>query len=489
MGCKDHKEKPKEKGGYTVSLYGLTNVQGLPQEEKNMVIELVEVLNDKETNNAKRMTYYKSKNDLKDLGIAIPPCLKNLRGSVGWASKAVDTLAVRSRFEGFYFSDGGDHGINNIFNTNSFKSAYQQMVTSELINSCAFVTVSKGGAGEPSIIINTYSALNASAVWDWRKKRIKYALVVADKKKRRTTDEFVPTAVNLYTETDVWEIEKQSGSWVAERKPHKMGRPLIEALVYRPTIDRPFGRSRITRDVMEIIDNATRESVRTEIHSEFFTSPQRVILGADPSTLFANKTQQEAYLGSFLALTANEEGDVPQVTQFAQASMQPHLDYMKSLATRFSAITNVPVAEMGIVSDNPSSAEAILAAKEGLVLEAEDLNASNGEALRNIGKMAIATLENKTFIELDEVENSITPRFRNPATPSVATLSDAMVKQASSAKEDSWFTQTRIYWEQLGYEEEQVDRILNDCERAMGKKTLAKISNALVTPAGGEIEQ
>ena len=465
------------------SLYGLGNVKNLPREETDMLVELVEVLNDKEQNNYKRMTYYKSKNSLKDLGIAIPPCLKNLRGSVGWAQKAVDTLAIRSRFEGFYFSDGEDHGINSIFNTNSFKSAYQQMVTSELINSCAFVTLSRGGAGEPAIIVNVYSALNASAVWDWRRKRIKYGLVIADKIRKRGTDEFLPCAVNLYTDTDVWEIELTHTGWVANRKPHKMGRPLIEALVYRPTIDRPFGRSRITRDVMEIIDNATRESVRTEIHSEFFTSPQRVILGADPSTLFANKTQQEAYLGSFLALTANEEGDVPQVTQFAQASMQPHLDYMKSLATRFSAITNVPVSEMGIVQDNPSSAEAILAAKEGLVLEAQDLNASNGEALKNIGKMAMATLQNKAFIELSDVESSITPRFRNPATPSVVSQSDAMVKQASATTSDNWFTHTRIFWEQLGYEQEQVDRILNDYDTETRKTTLNTIANALATPA------
>ncbi len=472
-----------------MSLYGLTDVQNLPQAEKEMLIELVEVLNDKENNNAKRMMYYKSKNSLKDLGIAIPPCLKNLRGSVGWASKAVDTLAVRSRFEGFYFKNGEDNEINNIFNTNSFKSAYQQMVTSELINSCAFVTVSAGGQNEPSIIINVYSALNASAVWDWRKKRIKYALVVADKKKMRAVDEFLPTAINLYTDTDVWEIEKTNDRWVAQRKPHKMGRPLIEALVYRPTIDRPFGRSRITCDVMEIIDNATRESVRTEIHSEFFTSPQRVILGADPATLFANKSQQEAYLGSFLALTTDEEGNTPQVTQFAQASMQPHLDYMKSLAMRFSAITNVPVSEMGIVTDNPSSAEAILASKEGLVLEAEDLNASNGEALRNIGKMAMAILGNKSFYELDEIESSITPHFRNPATPSVVSQSDAMVKQASATTTDSWFAQTRIFWEQLGYEQEQVDRILNDYDEAKRRAMLENVANALTSTSGGASEQ
>ena len=391
---------------------------------------------------------------------------------------------MRSRFEGFYFTDGEDHGINSIFNTNSFKSAYQQMVTSELINSCAFVTLSSGDVGEPPVIINVYSALNASAVWDWRKKRIKYALVVADKKKRRASDEFVPTAINLYTDTDVWEIERVGSGWQATQKPHKMGRPLIEALVYRPTIDRPFGRSRITRDVMEIIDNATRESVRTEIHSEFFTSPQRVILGADPATLFKNKTEQQAYLGSFLALTTDEEGNTPQVTQFAQASMQPHLDYMNSLAKRFSAITNVPVSEMGIVSDNPSSAEAILAAKEGLVLEAEDLNASNGEALRNIGKMAMATLSNKSFYELTDAEASITPRFRNPATPSIATQSDAAVKQVEAASKETWFSKSSVFWQLLGYDQPQIDCLMNEREKYERENTLNVISSALMPAVG-----
>lgn len=459
-------------------------VEGLPDEELGILRELVATLNRKTANNQERIIYYKGKNDLKDLGISIPKTLRRIRGTVGWASKAVDALAVRSRFDGFSFADGQTHGLDSIFATNAFKSKYQQSVTSELINSCAFLTISKGGEGEPPVIVNAYSALNASAVWDYRRNRIKYGLVVADKKKKLVdSEELEPTALNLYTDTDVWEITRYVSVWKAKRLPHEMGRPLIESLVYRPTIDRPFGRSRITRDVMEIVDNATRESVRTEIHSEFFTSPQRVLLGVDPEDVFSGKSEQQALIGSFLALGRDDEGDVPQVTQFAQASMQPHLDYMRSLASRFSAITNVPISEMGVISDNPSSAEAIYAAKEALVIEAEDLNASNGEALKNIGRMAIAILQNKPLTELDETENSIMPRFRNPAMPSIVSQSDAMVKQASSATNDKWFTKTPIYWEELGYSEEKVNRIMNYIDEETRKETLNLIANAMTTPA------
>jgi hypothetical protein len=459
-------------------------VDGLPAEETDMLHELIFVLDDKTQNNYERVIYYKGKNYLKDLGISIPQSLKGLHGSVGWAAKAVDALAVRSRFDGFAFSDGQTHDIDSVFATNFFKSKYQQSVTSELINSCAFLTVSKGGEDEPPVIVNAYSALNASAVWDFRKNRIKYGLVVADKQKKfEASNELEPTAVNLYTNTDIWEITKKNELWSAKRLPHDMGRPLMEALVYRPSLDRPFGRSRITRDVMEIVDNATRESVRTEIHSEFFTSPQRVILGVDPNDVFSGKSEQQALIGSFLALGRDEEGEVPQVTQFSQASMQPHLDYMKSLALRFSAMTNVPVSEMGVVSDNPSSADAILAAKEGLVLEAEDLNASNGETLKSIGRMAISILQNKPLSELTDVENSIAPRFKSPATPSIVSQADAWVKLASSTTSESWLPKTPIYWEEIGLPEEKVNRVMNYSDEQTRKETLNTIANAITTPA------
>ena len=55
----------------------------------------------------------------------------------------------------------------------------------------------------------------------------------------------------------------------------------MEPLVYRPSLDRPFGKSRITRAVMSITDSAVREALRTEVSAEFFTTPQKYLLGAD----------------------------------------------------------------------------------------------------------------------------------------------------------------------------------------------------------------
>jgi hypothetical protein len=68
---------------------------------------------------------------------------------------------------------------------------------------------------------------------------------------------------------------------VVDRQPNPLGVVLVEPLTYDPQLDRPFGRSRITRAVMDITDRAARTVLRTEISAEFYASPQRYVLGAD----------------------------------------------------------------------------------------------------------------------------------------------------------------------------------------------------------------
>lgn len=52
----------------------------------------------------------------------------------------------------------------------------------------------------------------------------------------------------------------------------------------------------------------------------------------------------------------------------------------RNLAAQFAGATCVPISELGVVHDNPSSAEAIYAAKEALVVEVDaTLNAANAE--------------------------------------------------------------------------------------------------------------
>jgi hypothetical protein len=209
---------------------------------------------------------------------------------------------------------------------------------------------------------------------------------------------------------------------------------------------------------MSITDNAVREVLRTEIHAEFYTSPQKYILGVDEDFL-DGKTKWEAYIGAIMALSPNEEGDIPHVGMFSQGSMQPHIDYMRSLAARFSGETSIPVSELGVIHDNPASAEAIYAAKESLVCEAETLNDINGDALAQIAQMALACAKNVALDDLDDNAKSIMPRFKNPAKPSTISQVSSM-QQAIQAL--PWMADSDVAIEEMGFSDEQIRRLKED---------------------------
>lgn len=450
-----------------IQMAAAPKVSGLTEYEQDAFERLFEVWRQKLTRNELKMKYYRKKNTLKDLGISIPPQLKTLETVIGWPAKSVDMLAARSIFDGFVYEDEIENGIDGILRDNKFKIMYKQAVTSELIHSCAFVTVSKGAEGEPPVLISFYSAENGAAIWDSRLKRIECGFTVVEVDKKSGS----PVWINLYTDEAVIELRKD-GVWRATRLEHPQGRPLMEALVYCPDIDRPMGKSRISRAVMSITDSAVRTALRSEVSAEFFTSPQKYMLGVDDA-IFENQTKWDAYIGNLMAITRDEEGNIPSVGQFPQMSMQPHTDYMRSLAASFAGETNLPISSLGIIHDNPASAEAMRTAESYLIMEAESLNETNGDALRSIGLLVHAIARGVTIDQLSDAEKSIEPRFRNPSMPSVVSQSDAIVKQVAAFP---WLAETEVALEELGYNKEQRTRLLSEKRRLEGKMLLAQMA-------------
>lgn len=450
-----------------MNLSGLAGADGLTASEVDTLRELISVWDSHRQKNLLRDMYYDGKNKLKDLGISIPPSLKDVETVVGWSAKAVDALAVRSMFDGYMSEEHGDY-LRRVVDDNRLKILYGQAVTSELKHSCAFLTISKGAEGEPPVIVSAYSATNAAAIWNRRKKRIEAGMAIVDLAPDATSKRTIPTWVNLYTDKETIELKKDGSQWYVRRHEHLMGRPMMEPICYRPSLDRPFGKSRISRAVRSINDSAVRTALRSEVTSEFFTAPQKYLLGADDST-FEEKSAWEAYIGNIFAVTENENGDLPHFGQLPQASMQPHTDYMRSLAARFAGETNIPISELGVIHDNPSSAQAIEAAKEPLIIEAQAINDYNADALRVIAHMAIAIKKNVALSDLSDSDCDVRAVFKNPAMPSVVTMADAMVKAVSPAGAQ-WVAGTDIYWQWLGMDEATQKQLAAQYEKVQAQQ-------------------
>lgn len=432
-----------------------------------MIDGLLETWGDRLPKNQLRRRYYDGDNVLKDLGISIPPPLKNIETVVGWPKKAVSALSSRVRFDGFTASDETvQNELNGIVDACNLKRKHRQAVESELIAGCDFVTLSKGDDGEPPVIVTTHSAEDAAAEWDERLGRVAYGLVILG-----YSDEGAPDDIALYTDATTLHVDASGDDLVIEDMPHSMGRPLMEALAYNPTESKPFGQSRITKAVRSITDSGVREALRTEISAEFFTSPQKYLLGVDGDP-FENKTKWEAYIGNIFTVGMTEDGTIPNFGQLSQGSMEPHTGYMRSLAARFSGETNVPVSMLGVIHDNPSSAEAIYAANEPLIVEADTLIEDNGASMVEVAKMAIAIMRDVPLSSLTEEETDITANFKNPAMPSIVSQADAMVKIASVVP---WFAGTDVFWEQMGFSEDMRNRVVSQIEANENRAALAAI--------------
>lgn len=458
-------------------------ISGLSADELATLNTLIATWWRKRPRNILRNRYYDSHNRLKDLGISIPPPLRRIETYISWPAKAVDYMADRVLLDGFTFNGVDNHDeLDAIIEECDFLSAYSQAVSDALVSSFSLISVTKGFPGEPDVVVSAHSARDSAAIWDYRTNRIKCALVVADV--RRGSDGRVagPSLVNIFTLDEVLTLAwHRNGRWVLEeRQAHAQGRTLIEAIRYAPRLGRPLGRSRISRAVMSITDSAVREALRSEVSAEFFTAPQKYILGAQDD-LFDENPKWETYIGNYLALGAiDEEGKLPQVGQFPQGSMQSHIDYERQLAARFAGETSVPISSLGVIHDNPSSAEAIAAAKEDIIIKAQNFNRDNKAALSRLARLVIAVAGNTTVDQLDVAEKSVRPRFMSPDKPSVASVTDAAVKVASAVPE---YAGTRVFWEDLGYDETTIDRIMSSIEKQKAQNAVQALLGSAEKPS------
>lgn len=453
------------------------NVAGLTDDERYWLGKLLSVFEAHQGGNREKNKYYEGKVSLSDvnLGIALPDGMRSLEVGCAWGAKCVDVLAARSMFDGFVGVNGEDvPELDTLVIDNDLIAEYMKAARDELKYGCTFATLSK----DPAIgcKVRWHSPRTSAALWDGDKGRIRcgFAIIdtVPDNDKAST---WTPSLINYYTDDAVIVLARESQTWTATRYPHKMGRPLMEPLIWNATSNKPFGRSRIKEPVRRLIQGYVRTIANATIGLEFATSPQKYMLGVTDEQydkLVSQKFKQ--YVGSIIASTSNPEtGEKPSFGQLPQGNISPHTEMIRILATQFSAATGLPVTDTGVVNDaNPTSSDAIEAQTKTLVGLAEQLNTGNGDSLRTIALMALAITQNVSIEDLSEDQRNIVARFKNPAMPSVAATADAAIKIASARE---GFASTDTFLEMIGFSQADIRRIKAQEQRARGQAVLEEL--------------
>lgn len=454
-----------------------SNIIGLEPSEYTNVNDLVSIYNYHKLKNFQKDIYYEGNISLEsvNLGIALPEGMSKLEIGCAWGAKTVDVLAARSMFDGFVGMNGDDVAVlDQIVDDNDLIAEYPKACRDELKYGCTFSTLSYDQ--KIGCKIRFHSPQTAAAKWDGQKGRIACGLAILD----TVPDEYKsgtwkPSLIGYYTEDSVWLFSYSTGLWFARRYLHKMGRPLMEPLIWNATSNKPFGRSRIKEPIRRLIDGYVRTIANATIGLEFATSPQKYLLGVTDEQYDALINQKfKQYIGSIVAGTVNPEtGEKPTFGQLSQGSISPHTEMIRILATQFSAATGLSVTDTGVVNDaNPSSSDAILAQSQTLISMAEQLNVSNGDSLKVIALMAIAISTNVSLDELTPEQMDVVAHFKNPAMPSVAMTADAAIKIASARQ---GFAQTDTFLEMIGFDKADIRRIKAQETRSRGLQTLEAV--------------
>jgi hypothetical protein len=413
----------------------------LTTDEVGLIEHLFGKLQRHDYNNLMLERYYEGKNKLKDLRISIPPQLTAVESVVGWPGTAVDVIEERLDFEGYI--GGDDLGINEIYRANELDLESSLGHKDALIFGTGFITVGKGIEGEADPLITIESPKKMTAMYDLRTRRLTAALLV-----NRDDRSGAPLSGSLYLANETIYLGFTNHTWFElVRDVHNLGRVPVAPLANNPRSGDPYGTTEITRAVRSYTDSAMRTLLGAEVAREFYSAPQRYILGAKEDTFTdadgAPLNAWSVYQGRVLGVPFNEmENVMPQVGQFAANDTRPYFEQMRAYAQLLAAETAIPASYLGFQTDNPASADAIRQMESRLVKRAERRQNQFGRAWSEVAKLALLVRDG----EIPETAKDIRPIWRDASTPTRAAAADEVIKLISAGVllPDSQITYNRI---------------------------------------------
>ena len=405
----------------------------LDTEHKKQVDFLLDRLRKKSVNVDIKYQYYNAENSYVDFGISVPVKMMNSKPGIGWASRAVNTLSDRVVFDGFA---NDTFRINELFDEINAKRVLNKAKKDAHIAGVSFVAISETPNG---VALIPFTASEATGVIDDNTGLLSYGLAVLswtgdDALAQSSVSEpkdyvvFTPEATTIYKNKKIDSITK-----------NPTGRTMLHALTHGATASQPLGRSRITKTVRRIVQEVARVKRRYEIAGEFYSTPQRWVLGTEQDFTQEQKNKLDSTIGKAWVFSKDDDGDKPEIGQLAQMSINQFEDNKKGLARDFCAETALTLRNLGYETANPTSAESLSAMSDDLLLEARASQDEMGEQIKQIAISIRLTLNKSDKVpeDLENIKAAWRPIFQvdvGAAGDAVYKLIQAMPELAGSVQ-------------------------------------------------------
>ncbi|MGI5144803.1 phage portal protein [Plantactinospora sp. CA-294935] len=436
--------------------------------------------------------YYNGEQRVEQLGLAVPPELRQFLTVVNWPATYVDAIEERLDVEGFRLpgQDGADADLWRVWQENDLDEESQLAHLDSLVFGRSYVTVGAGDAGpdedddgdedrDPATpLVTVESPREVTAELSPRTRRVAAAVKVYRDSPigpaRRA--ESIQLATLYLPDVTVW-LERRNARWVeVDRDDHGMGVVPVVPMVNRSRVARRHGRSEMER-VIPLTDAAARALTNAQLATEIMAIPQRYVLGASKGDFVDKDGKQlpawEAYFGAIWALL----NPAAKVGQFDAADLSNFKTIVDHYASLVAGVTGLPMRYLGQSTTNPPSAEGIRADESRVIKLCERVQRSRGGSWERVMRLVRRILDEDWNPDLASLETI----WRNPATPTRAAEADAAVKLFSTSPRPIVpLRQTR---ESLGFSQVQIARMEEEDEAERRRDPVLDIARGL---AGGD---
>lgn len=414
--------------------------------------------------------YYDGAQRLAALGLGLPPEMRRLQVVVNWPRLVVDSLEERLDLEGFRLAGSADtdERLWGWWQANNLDDESSLAHLEALVSGRAFLTVGPGDDGSDTPVITPESARSMVADIDPRTRAVRSALRLYTS----ANAERGALSATLYLPERTVFYERGPTAWRAvDVIDHQLGTVPVVPLINRARLADRDGRSEMA-DVIGLTDAACRTLTNLQGAQELLAVPQRYVLGASREDFVDEHGKPvpawEAYIGRILAL-GNEDA---KVGQFSAADLRNFTEVINAYARLVSALSGLPPHFLGLVSENPASADAIRSAEARLVKRAERRARAFSGAWEQAMRLGMLIADGVLPPESTRLEAV----WRDPSTPTYAAKADAVSKLVAAG-----ILPVSIAWEELGYSAEKRRKLAD----ASGDDPLSRLMATIGAPPAG----
>lgn len=389
--------------------------------------------------------YYEGSHRLEQLGLSIPPELEAFSVVLNWPRVTVDAVERRLDVQGFRAGDGKpDPYLWDVWQYNNMDERASFAHTDALALARSYVCIGTNERDRQYPLITVESPFEMIALRDPRTHRVTAALRSYDPKDGLGEDQRVTLYMPNYTR---WLI-RDGSDWADEFEPdvHNLGSVPVVPLVNRNRATRRYRADSVLEgvsemaDIIPVADSASRAITGAQLLQETMIAPARGVLGATKGDFIDQNGNQlsawDTYFGAVWAL-ANKDA---KTFQFDAADMKNIETIINVYARQASSVGGLPVEYYGLNTENPPSADGQRAGETRLIKNAERKQTSYGHSWESVMRFVNRFRTGAWDLENTKLETI----WRDAGTPTVAQVTDAVVKRYQSGLVDWETAQERL---------------------------------------------